>query len=223
MLKPLFSRGPLALAVGLSAAIAVVPSGDLAARPVSYAGGHMLMVDHQPDMDLYSYTYSPSFRWSASLGALRVDDLSRTGSLDLNYVRGARLLKRWNLPSAQANAFGWAGVGEARTDLGSGLARHAGLQLDYETRRIYTSVMSELHEGPGWSHRFDTAAIGWAPYAHDVDRIATWFVLKGSQTTNALESDVQPTLVLRLFTTRWWLEVGANGDGEPVANLMLNL
>jgi hypothetical protein len=29
--------------------------------------------------------------------------------------------------------------------------------------------------------------------------------------------------MLRFFTTRWWFEVGADGDGKPLANLMINL
>lgn len=208
---------------GLLALAALLAAGGLAARPVSYAGGHMLMIDHQSDLDQWSYTYSPSFRWSVSAGRLRLEGLERTGSLDLRYARAARLLHRWNLPTAQANAFAWAGLGEARTGLGTGAARHLGLQLDYETRRIYTAFVSELHEGEGWSHRLDTASLGWAPYPHDVDRMATWFVLKGMRATNAREREVKPAAVLRLFTPRWWLEVGTDADGKPLANLMLNL
>jgi hypothetical protein len=215
-MQPVFFKGLLAL-------IGVVLASPLAARPVSYADGHMLMVDHQADIDLVSYTYSPTFRWSVSAGGLRATDLARSETLELGYVRAARLLHRWNLPEAQANAFVWGGLGEGRTAFGSGLARHVGLQLDYETRRVYTSFVSELHEGSGWSHRFDTAAVGWAPYAHDVDRVATWIVLKGMRTTHAVDDTVKPAAALRFFTTRWWLEVGADADGRPLANLMLNL
>lgn len=214
---------PRTLATGLLALIGVVLATPSLARPISYAGGHMLMVEHEPDIDRFSYAYSPSFRWSVSAGGVRASDLARSDALDLGYVRASRLLHRWNLPSAQANAFAWGGIGQGRTALGNGLARHAGLQLDYETRRIYTSLVTELHEGDGWSHRFDTAAIGWAPYEHDIDRVATWVVLKGMRTTNAIDDDVKPAAVLRFFTTRWWLEVGADADGRPLANVMVNL
>ena len=205
------------------AAVALALASTAAARPISYADGHMLMAESDTDAFHASYTYSPSFRWSASLGTLRHDDLGRTGRLSLGYVRAARLLHRWNLPTAQANAFGWIGMGHARTDLGDGTARHVGVQVDYETRRVYTSFVTELHESDGWSHRFDTAAIGWAPYAHDIDRVATWVVLKGMRTTNALDDEVKPVAVLRFFTTRWWLEVGTDADGRPLANVMVNL
>lgn len=214
---------PRTLLLGLTALAGVALASPVVARPISYAGGHMLMLEHEPNVDRFSYTYSPSYRWAVSAGGLRATDLARSNELELGYVRAARLLHRWNLPSAQANAFVWGGAGQGRTALGNGLARHAGLQLDYETRRIYTSLVSELHEGDGWSHRFDTAAIGWAPYAHDVDRVATWIVVKGMRTTNAIDDDVKPVAVLRFFTTRWWLEVGADADGRPLANVMVNL
>lgn len=214
---------PRILSLGLMALAGVALASPALARPISYAGGHMLMVEHEPDVDRFSYTYSPSHRWSVSAGGVRADGLRRTGELELGYVRTSRLLHRWNLPAAQANAFAWGGLGQGRTALGDGLARHVGLQLDYETRRIYTSLVTELHEGDGWSHRFDTAAIGWAPYEHDIDRIATWVVLKGMRTTNAIDDDIKPVAVLRFFTTRWWLEVGADADGQPLANVMINL
>lgn len=214
---------PRLFSLGLMALAGVALASPVVARPISYAGGHMLMLEHEPDVDRFSYTYSPSHRWSVSAGGLRATDLARSGEVELGYVRAARLLHRWNLPSAQANAFVWGGVGQGRTALGNSLARHAGLQLDYETRRVYTSFISELHEGDGWSHRFDTAAIGWAPYAHDVDRVATWIVVKGMRATNAIDDDVTPVAVLRFFTTRWWLEVGADADGRPLANVMVNL
>ena len=214
---------PRILSTGLMALAGIAFAMPSLARPISYAGGHMLMAEHEPDLDRFSHTYSPSFRWSVSAGGLRATDLDRSDELELGYVRASRLLHRWNLPSAQANAFVWGGIGEGRTGLGTGLARHAGLQLDYETRRIYTSLVSELHEGDGWSHRFDTAALGWAPYAHDIDRVATWVVLKGMRASNAKDDGIKPAAVLRFFTTRWWLEVGADADGRSLANVMLNL
>lgn len=208
---------PMALA-----AVALLAADPGQARPVTYAGGHVVVLDHQPTLDQWRYTHSPSFRWSVSVGGLRADHLGRSHHLDVDYLRAARLLRRWNLPEAQANAFLWGGLGQSRTGLGDGLSRHVGLQLDYETRRIYTALVSELHEGDGWSHRFDTVSLGWAPYLHDVDRMATWLVLKGMHASNADDESLKGALVLRFFTTRWWLEAGADEDGRPLANLMIN-
>ena len=115
---------PRILSLGLMALAGVALASPTLARPISYAGGHMLMVEHEPDVDRFSYTYSPSHRWSVSAGGVRADGLQRTDELELGYVRTSRLLHRWNLPAAQANAFVWGGVGQGHTALGDGLARH---------------------------------------------------------------------------------------------------
>ena len=212
-------RFPLAALAILASAFATAPQ----ARPVSYADGHLLLIERQNDLELWRYTYSPSFRWSLSAGGLNADALGATGSLEVDYLRTARLLQRWNFHAAQANAFGWVGLGRARTANGVETGRHAGIQLDYETTRVYTSLVSELHEGDGWSHRFDTLSLGWAPYPHEVNRLATWVVLKGMSTSNDGQSGLKAGAVLRLFTTSWWLELGADQDGQPIVNLMMNL
>lgn len=202
---------------------ALAVAGTTFSRPISYAGGHMLMAEHQSDMDQWSYTYSPSFRWSGSVGELRLDEEGRRSELTLRYVRASRLLKRWNLPAAQANVFAWGGLGQADVRNGpTGTARHVGFQADYETRRIYTSFVSELHEGTGGSRRFDTASVGWAPYKHDINRMATWLVLKGMRTSDANDDPTKGAAMLRLFTPRWWLEAGVDTDGRPLANAMIN-
>lgn len=212
-------RFPLAALAILASSFATAPQ----ARPVSYADGHLLLAEHQSNLELWRYTYSPSFRWSMSVGGLNADALGETGQLQVDYLRTARLLQRWNFHAAQANFFGWAGLGRARTAAGVETGRHAGFQLDYETTRVYTSLVSELHEGDGWSHRFDTASLGWAPYPHEVDRLATWIVLKGMSTSNDGEAGLKAAAALRLFTTSWWLELGADQDGKPLVNLMVNL
>ena len=227
MKTPLHARAATAFALIAASLCGLLLAPAASARPVSYADGHMFMADYQPDMQQVSYTYSPSFRWSGSVGQLRVDELDGVDESRLTYVRSSRLLRRWNAPASQGNAFGWVGVGHRRFDTGtgreSGTAYHAGFQLDWETRRVYTSVTSEWHGGVGPGYRLDTASLGWAPYKHDHDRMATWLVLKGMRTEGAIDEDVMPVAMLRFFTARWWVEIGANADGEPLANLMLNL
>ncbi len=210
-------RFPLAAALAL---LAIAPSAH--ARPITYTGGTMLMAETTDDGSHASLTRSHSFRWATSVGVLRHDDLGRTGELDLEYVRVAHLVRRWNFPEAQGNAFVWVGAGHARTDVGSGFSPHVGLQVDYETRRIYTAFNSDLYEGDGWSHRMDMVTLGWAPYEHDIDRLATWIVVRGTHTTNADDSGVVGQAFLRFFTPKWWLEVGADEDGQPLAGLMIN-
>ncbi|TVQ27807.1 MAG: hypothetical protein EA370_17565 [Wenzhouxiangella sp.] len=197
---------------------------DLAcARPITYTGGQVLVAEAQADQWQARYTYSHSFRYSTSVGYLSMDDLRRTGELDLAYARLAWLARRWNQPNSQGNLFLWGGLGHARTDLGSGVGRHVGFQADWETRRIYTAAVSELHDGAGWRHRNDTVSLGLAPFEHDFERTAVWLVGKGMRTVGAVEDKPKAALVLRLFNPSWWLEAGVDSNGKPLAFFMINL
>lgn len=194
----------------------------VSARPIGYAGGQMLMVDASSDLQQVSVTHAPSFRYAFTAGHLRADDLiGADDTLSSTYLHTAVLLKRWNLPRAQANVFAWGGLGSARY-AGDRWVRHVGAQIDFETRRIYTSLMSELHEGRGFSYRFDTAAVGVAPYEHDMQRMASWIVLKAKHSSNARDTSLRPEIAWRMFTAKWWLDAGIDIDGKPSINLMLN-
>jgi hypothetical protein len=210
-----------------AAALALLLAAGVQARPVGYADGHMLMIDAAPDYQQVAYTYSPSFRWSMSAGHARIEAVEDAGgNVDVTFVRSARLLRRWNLPSAQGNAFVWGGAGRARyANPASGLDNgvwHAGLQLDYETRRIYTSFVSEYFRGDQWSFRSDVASLGVAPYEHDMNRMATWIVLKAKRSSGMTMDETNAELALRFFTPTWWIDAGVDQDGRPAVNLMFN-
>lgn len=192
------------------------------ARPIGYAGGRMLMLDASSDWQQLSVTYSPSYRYAFTAGHMRADELDGADwRLSSSFLRAAVLLKRWNLPQAQSNVFFWGGLGSARYG-DADFARHIGVQADYETRRIYASLVSELYEGSGFSFRFDTVSVGVAPYKHDMQRLASWIVLKAKHTSNAQNTSLKPELTWRMFTAKWWLDAGIDSDGKPSINLMLN-
>ncbi len=193
------------------------------ARPITYTGGQVLVAEGQANQWQARYTYSHSFRHSSSVGFLRMDDLRETGELEVAYLRAAWLARRWNQPHSQGNLFLWGGLGHAWTDQGSGFARHLGFQADWETRRVYTAAMSDLHDGSGWRHRNDTIALGVAPFEHDFERTAVWLVGKGMRTTGMIDDKPKAALVLRLFNPRWWLELGVDSNGKPLGFFMINL
>ena len=212
----------LFLLAGFACALALLP-GAGEARPITYTGGQVLVTEVQADQWQARSTYSHSFRHSTSVGYLSMSDLRNTGELDVAYVRAAWLARRWNQPSSQGNLFIYGGLGHARTDIGNGLARHAGFQADWETRRIYTAAMSELHDGSGWRHRNDTLALGVAPFEHDFERTAVWLVGKGMRTTGMKDNERKGALMVRLFNPSWWLEAGVDTNGKPLAFFMINL
>ena len=73
-----------------------------------------------------------------------------------------------------------------------------------------------------FSHRIDTLQLGWAPYAHDYDTLATWIVVQGRPTPAASTEGTETALLLRLFKGGTWVEVGATTDGKLQAMAMFN-
>jgi hypothetical protein len=99
---------------------------------------------------------------------------------------------------------------------------NAGGQIDYETRRIYASVKTDLHESTAFTHRADTVQFGFAPYKHDVDSLATWLVVSGRRYSGNMHADSEVALLLRFFRKATWIEAGATTDGKLQFMAMFN-
>ena len=126
--------------------------------------------------------------------------------------------------SAQANVFVWGSLGRAHIgETGADdFAWNLGGQLDYETRRVYASLRTDLHESSAFSHRIDTLQLGIAPYEHEYDRLALWFVVQARETTGGLTDGTELAALLRLFKRNAWVEVGLTQDGKLQAMVMFN-
>jgi hypothetical protein len=106
------------------------------------------------------------------------------------------------------------------------LGWNAGGQIDYETRRIYSSLKTDYHYSSAFSHRVDMVQFGIAPYVHDTNELATWFVVcatRYSGNASASHEDDQLSFLLRFFKKRMWIEAGATTDGNLQARAMFSL
>ncbi len=209
------------------AAIALLALLPLAAtaKPIAFAKGTTLMAEYGAGtMNEAQLFYAPRYWYSFGGGWLELRSEDDTTQRHITYLRGNLLAKRWNLPAAQANVFVWGGLGRATGNdfEGSELARNIGAQFDYETRRVYGAFRSDLQESDRFSYRIDTLQLGWAPYKHDYDTLATWFVVQGRQYTGGLYDGVETALLVRFFKGGAWVEVGATTDGKLQAMAMFN-
>jgi hypothetical protein len=68
----------------------------------------------------------------------------------------------------------------------------------------------------------DTLQLGIAPYEHDYDSVATWFVVQGRHTTGTIIDDTETAFLLRFFKGAVWVEAGATMDGKLQAMFMVN-
>lgn len=195
------------------------------AKPIAFANGTTVMTEYGAGTMLEGQAFYAPYYWlSMGGGHVRFDSDLDKSHREITYVRANYLAKRWNLPSAQANVFVWGGLGSAEgsTFGGARLARNAGVQLDYETRRIYASMKSDLWESREFSQRVDTLQLGFAPYAHDYSTLATWFVIQARDYSSRIRHGVEWAALIRLFKGGAWLDAGLTADGKPQVMAMFN-
>jgi hypothetical protein len=205
-------------------ALGVVTSTTFA-KPIAFAHGTTVMAEYGAGtMNEAQVFYAPQYFWSFGAGHLQLESDVSNLRREISYARVNYLVKRWNLEDAQANVFTWGSVGDAyvsETD-DHAFAWNTGAQLDYETRRVYGSLKTDLHRSSVFSHRIDTLQLGIAPYEHDYDTLATWLVLQGRHYTGGIHDGTEWALLLRLFKGGAWIEAGATQDGKLQAMAMFN-
>jgi hypothetical protein len=197
----------------------------LDAKPIAFADGTTVMGEYGAGtMTELQAFYAPSFRYSIGGGHLSLNSSESDDTRDITYARLNYLPKRWNMEAAQANVFVWGSVGRAHIgETGdNALAWNVGGQLDYETRKLYASLRSDLHEASAYSHRIDTLQLGIAPYEHDYATLAVWFVVQARRYTGGLYDGTEGAALVRLFKRNAWIEAGVTQDGHLQAMLMFN-
>lgn len=195
------------------------------AKPIAFANGTTAMAEYGAGtMKEAQVFHAPRYFWSLGLGHTELDSASKAERREITYARANYLVKRWNLESAQANVFTWGGVGEAYVSESNSheFTWNAGAQVDYETRRVYSSLKTDLFRSSAFTHRIDTLQLGIAPYEHDIDTVATWFVLQARRYTHDIHEGTEWALLLRLFKKGAWIEAGATADGGLQAMAMIN-
>jgi hypothetical protein len=207
------------------ACVALAVAAPATAKPIAFADGTTVMAEYGAGtMRELQIFYAPRFDYS--VGAGHVDFTSDVDGRTehITYARLNWLAHRWNLDDAQANVFAWGGAGSATGNLftGTRVAGNAGLQVDYETRRVYASLKTDLQRSSEFSDRIDTLQLGVAPYKHDYGGLATWFVLQTRHYTGELHSGIETAALLRIFKGGAWVEAGATNTGKFQAMAMFN-
>jgi len=202
-----------------SISISLLLAATAAAHPVAFEGAYQLMFGTAGSVQNLEFYRSYSAQAAWGLHAMRFagdEDEIFTG-LQHNW-----LLKRWNLPSAQANVY---------TGLGAGLAGEAGngaapggigfFRADYETRRVYTAFDAKWIESADVSRGVFSAAAGIAPYKAEFDQLNTWLILQVEHVTG-MEDKLDIIPKVRFFKGPYFLELGSTLSGKPVVNFMIH-
>jgi hypothetical protein len=195
------------------------------AKPIAYADGTTAMAEYGAGtMNEAQIFYAPRFDYSVGGGYVDFTSDLDSRRERVTYLRLNGLVHRWNLDSAQANIYVWGGAGSATGNGFSGtrVTGNAGAQADYETRRLYLSLKTDLQRSSEFSDRLDTLQLGWAPYPHDYGGLATWFVLQARHYTGELHHGIETATLLRLFKGGAWIEAGVTQAGKLQAMAMIN-
>jgi hypothetical protein len=208
----------------IALAVALFPSASRA-KPIAFADGTTIMAEYGAgNMEEVQIFHAPRYSYSVGGGHLALESDINRRKTDITYSRLNYLVKRWNRENSQANVFAWGGAGVAKASEAARdrFAWNVGIQMDYETRRVYGSLKSDLHESSDFSHRIDTLQLGLAPYEHDYDGVATWLVVQGRQYTGEIFDGTEVALLVRIFKGAVWVEAGATTDGKLQAMFMIN-
>lgn len=192
-----------------------------AAGPMGFKDSWMAMGDFGPNWRESWVNYAVTARDAMGVGGVYMRSDDKSTSRTLEEVSYTRLVKRWNLPHAQANVWFLAGAGLMQGDdfSGSKLALAPGVQVDYETTRIYLAATGRLYRAKDINHDFGSVRVGFSFYEVDYDEIQPWLILEVRR-MRGLSDEAEVTPMLRLIHNRYFVELGVNNAKQARMNFM---
>jgi len=189
--------------------------------PMGFKDSWMLMGDASSNFQevFVNYAFTPRDAAGASALSMRSDSGLKTRQLtEATYTR---LAKRWNMPEAQANIWFIGGVGNITGNdfSGSRTMSSPGVQVDYETTRVYASATSRLYRAQGLNHDFASARAGFSFFEVDYDQTQPWLILEVRR-MQGLTDKTEVTPMLRLIHNRYFVELGVNNASQARINFM---
>lgn len=187
-----------------------------AAALMGFEDSAMLMTEIGRYNQEWMLNYSPALGHAIGVEQMRMSGKGEqaTTITGINYTG---LIKRWNLPSAQANIWFSGSAGEARGQT-DGFAYTPSLQFDIESTRVYFLAKARMIRAHGMN--YDTAALqaGFSFYEAGFDETQPWFVVEAKTMRNN-DPAVQVTPALRLINKNYFLEFGVTNpwQGEGFA------
>lgn len=190
------------------------------AAPMGFKDSWMMMGDFNSNFQELTVNQALTQRDALGLTAVRMrpGEERALENYELTYTR---LLKRWNLPHAQANVWFFGGLGETSggTLSEARLTASPGLQVDYETTRIYGSFNARTYRGKDVNHSLVSARAGFSFYEVDYEQTQPWLILEARR-MSYMSDYIDITPMLRLIHKRYFVEAGANMSGTPRLSFM---
>ena len=189
------------------------------AAPMGFQGSSMAMGDFSPNWrELYvNYALTPRDAIGVSATWMRSDDERIVREVDeLTYTR---LIKRWNRKDSQANVWFLGGAGVLRRDGERRAMATPGVQVDYETTRVFLGATARLYRASGVNNDYGAVRAGFSFYETGYEQTQPWFILEARRMRH-LSERTEVTPMLRLINKNYFIEAGMNTMREARFNFM---
>lgn len=192
------------------------------AHPVIYQDGWVASHMSMADMSDTNLSYSLTAKNAIGFNYFRLTDAAQHDS-EFELFKFNHLLKRFNGADSQSNIYLHSGLGRVESAIERDrLAWMGGVEVDWETRKYYTSV-KYLHLG---SSREDTGIVmgrvGISPLMADFQDLQAWAMVQvWHDPVTSREAKITP--LLRFFYHNVLWEMGSSLKGDMMLNLMIHL
>lgn len=191
------------------------------AAPMGFKDSWMAMGDFSPSWrEIWiNYAFTPRDAVGTSYTYMRSDDKTKTRNLaEATYTR---LIKRWNLPHAQANFWFIGGIGalDGNDFSGTKTLLSPGMQFDYETTRIYFAATRRLYRASNIDHDFNSIRTGFSFYEAKYTETQPWLIVEARR-MDGLSDKIEITPMLRLINKQFFIEGGVSNNNDLRFNFM---
>ena len=191
------------------------------AAPMGFKDSWMTMGDFSKTYRELTANYALTPRDALGVTSTYMKTNNHSQSQINNELTYTRLVKRWNMPEAQANIWFIGGVGETTGNYFSGTKATIapGIQADYETTRLYASANARIYIADGITNNIVSARTGFSFYEANYDETQPWLIVEARRMSMVSDA-YEVTPMLRLIHNRFFVEAGANFHGQPRLSFM---
>jgi hypothetical protein len=207
---------------GLTATALLAGAMAAHAAPMGFKDSRMAMGDFGPNWREAWVNHALTARDAVGIGGLymRADDDKRK-TREVVEATYTRLIARWNAEHSQANVWFVGGLGAVRgSDFAGARTLWApGLQVDYETTRVYVAAFGRLYRARDLNHDYAALRAGFSFYEAEYDETQPWLVVEARR-MRGLSARTEITPMLRLINKGWFVEFGVNQERQGRFNFM---
>jgi hypothetical protein len=208
----------------LAALMLAAAAGSGVAGPMGFKDSTMAMGDLGPNWREAWVNHAVSSRDAFGAGVLWMRaDADRSKTREVAEATYTRLVARWNAPHSQANVWFVGGLGAVRGSDFAGTRTRTlwapGVQVDYETTRVYVAAFGRLYRARELNHDYAAVRAGFSFHEAEYDETQPWLVVEARR-MRGLSARTEVTPMLRLISKGWFVEAGVNQDRQGRFNFM---